>query len=126
MQGMQSYILLETNLSLVIKPERPCLNPEKQSLAILGVRAFYVATVSHLQSRLPLRNKLLRELGCLNPLKRHRKSTNSFIQNLSSKKLQPQLDVTSVLDKWKLLQADQEVSELHTNQRVDHVPAKVN
>ena len=79
----------------------------------------YVATVSHLQSRLPLGNKLLRDLGCLNPLKRHRKSTDSSIQNLS-KKLQPQLDVSSVLDEWKLLQAHQEVSELDTNQRVDH------
>ena len=47
-----------------------CLNPAKQRLAILGIRAFYVAAVSHLQSRLPLGNKLLRDLGCLNPLKR--------------------------------------------------------
>ena len=86
-----------------------CLNPAKQKLA----------TVSHLQSRLPLGNKLLRDLGCLNPLKRDRKSTDASIQNLS-KKLQPQLDVSSVLDEWKLLQADQEVSELDTNQRVDH------
>ena len=96
-----------------------CLNPAKQRLAILGIRTFYVVTESHLQSRLPLGNKLLRDLGCLNPLKRHRKSTDSSIQNLS-KKLQPQLDVSSVLDEWKFLQADQEVSELDTNQRVDH------
>ena len=96
-----------------------CLNPAKQKLAILGIRAFYVATVSHLQSWLPLGNKLSRDLGCLNPLKRDWKSTDASIQNLS-KKLQPQLDVSSVLDEWKLLQADQEVSELDTNQRVDH------
>ena len=57
----------------------------------------------------------MRDLGCLNALKRDRKSTDSSIQNLSTK-LQPQLDVSSVLDEWKLLQADK---ELDTNQRVD-------
>ena len=88
------------------------MNPAKQRLAIH--RAFYVATVSHLQSRLPLGNKLLRDLGSLNSLKRHGKSKDSSIQNLS-KKLQPQLDVSSVLDEWKLLQADQEVFELDAN-----------
>ena len=61
--------------------------------------------------RLYVGDKLLRDLGCLNHLKRNRRSTDSFIQNLS-KKLQPQLDVSSVLDEWKLLQADQKVSEL--------------
>ena len=79
----------------------------------------YRATVSHLQSRLPLDNKLLRDLGCLNPLKRTRKSTDTSIQNLT-RKLQPQLDVSSVLDEWRLLQADQEVSELDSSQRVGH------
>ena len=34
------------------------------------------------------------------------KSTDTSIQNLS-KKLQPQLDVSSLLDEWKWLQADQ-------------------
>lgn len=75
-----------------------CLNPAKQRLAILSIRAFYVTTVSHLQSRLPLGNKLSRDLRCLNPLKRHGKSTDSSIQNLS-KNFQPQLDVSSVLEK---------------------------
>ena len=76
-------------------------------------------TVSHLQSRLPLGSKLLRDLGCLNPLKRNWKSTDSSIQNFF-KKRQPQLDASSVLNEWKLLQADEEISELDTNQRVDH------
>lgn len=75
-----------------------CLNPAKQRLAILSIRAFYVTTVSHLQSRLPLGNKLSRDLRCLNPLKRHGKSTDSSIQNLS-KNFQPQLDVSSVREK---------------------------
>ena len=95
-----------------------CLNPAKERLALLGIRAFYVATVSHVQLRLPLGNKLLRDLGCLNRLKRDRKSTDASIQNLT-RKLQPQLDVPSVLDEWKLLQADQEVSEVDTNWQID-------
>ena len=88
-------------------------------MAILGIRAFYVAAVSQLHSWLPLGDKLLRDHGCLNPLKRYRKSKDSSIQDLS-KKLQAQLGVSSVLDEWKLLKADREVSELDTNQRVDH------
>ena len=32
-----------------------CLNPAKQKLVILGIRAYYSATVSHLQLRLPPR-----------------------------------------------------------------------
>ena len=35
-------------------------------------------------------------------------------------KLQPQLDIPSMLDEWKLLQADQAVFELDTNQQIDH------
>ena len=96
-----------------------CLNPAKQRLSLLGIGAFFLATVSHLQLRLPLGNKFLRDLGCLNPLKRIQKATDASIQSLA-RKLQPQLDVSSVLDAWKLLQADQEVSELDTNQQIDH------
>ena len=96
-----------------------CLNPAKQRLSLLSIGAFFVATVSHLPLRLPLGNKLLRDLGCLNSLKTNEKTTGTTIQNLA-RKLQPQLDVSSVLDKWKLLQADQKVSELDANQQIDH------
>ena len=83
-----------------------------------------MATVSYFQLRLPLGNKLLRDLGYLNPLKRGRKSINASIQNLT-RKLQPQLDVPSVLDEWKLLQADQKVSELDTNWQIDHYSSQL-
>lgn len=43
-----------------------CLNPAKQRLAILGINAFNIATCSHLQSRLSLDIKLLKDIGCLN------------------------------------------------------------
>lgn len=51
-----------------------CLNPAKRKFVILGIRVFYSATGSYLQLRLPPGNKLLRDLGCLNPLKRNWKS----------------------------------------------------
>ena len=63
-----------------------CLNPAKQRLSLLGIVAFFAATVSHLQLRLPLGSKLLRDLGCLNPLKRNQKATGASIQNLARKR----------------------------------------
>ena len=63
------------------------------------------ATVSHLQAKLPLNNRVLKDLGCLNPLKRERKSTTISIQN-HSRKLLPEIDTTAVLDEWKLYQSD--------------------
>ena len=46
------------------------LKAKKQKSALLGIRSFYIAVVSHMQSRLPLSNTLLRNLGCLNPKKK--------------------------------------------------------
>ena len=59
------------------------LKPDKQKAALLGMRAFWGAAVSHLQAKLHLNNRVLKDLGCLNPLKRERKSTAISIQNLS-------------------------------------------
>ena len=82
------------------------LNPAKQELAILGIRAFYSATGANLQLRLPVGNTFLRDPGYLNPIKRNRRSTDASIL---TRHLQPQLDASSVVDecRWKLLQADQ-------------------
>ena len=93
------------------------LKPDKQKVAIIGMRSFYGATVSHLQTRLPLNNTLLQDLGCLNPSNRARKTTTVAIQNLA-RKLQPQLDVPTVLDEWKVYQIDEDVSALDATQRV--------
>ena len=46
------------------------LKSNKQKAALLGMRAFWGAAVSHLQAKLPLNNRVLKDLGCLNPLKR--------------------------------------------------------
>ena len=95
------------------------LKPDKQKAALLGMRAFWGAAVSHLQAKLPLNNRVLMDLGCLNPLKRERKSTTISIQNLS-RKLLPEFDTAAVLDEWKLYQNDGDISEVDTDQRVDH------
>ena len=59
------------------------LKSDKQKAALLGMRAFWGAAVSHLQAKFPLNNRVLKDLGCLNPLKRELKSTFISIQNLS-------------------------------------------
>ena len=66
-----------------------------------------------------LNNRVLKDLGCLNPLKRERKSTIISIQNLS-RKLLPDFDTAAALDEWKLYQNDGNISDVDTDQRVDH------
>ena len=95
------------------------LKPGKQRAALLGLLAFFGEAVSHLQTKLPLNNRVLKDLGCLNPLKRERKSTTISIQNLS-RKLLPDFDTAAVLDEWKLYQNDGDISDIDTDQRVDH------
>ena len=69
---------------------------------------------SHMQTRLPFDNTLLRDLGCLNPSKRSKRSTVISVQNIA-RKLQPQLDISIVQDEWKVYQADIEVDTLQEN-----------
>ena len=96
------------------------LKPDKQKTALLGMRAFWGgAALSHLQAKLPHDNRVLKYLGCLNPLKRERKSTNISIRNLS-RKLLPEFDTAAVLDEWKLYQNNGDISDIDTDQRVDH------
>ena len=74
------------------------LKPDKQKAALLGMRAFWGAAVSHLQAKLPLSNRVLKDLGCLNLSKRERKFTTISIQKLTRKML-PEFDTAAVLDK---------------------------
>lgn len=76
------------------------LPPENRKKVLLGIRSFYLATISYLQMKLPLSNDLLRALGCLNPKKRHSSSTVSSIGTLA-RELQPTSDVSKVLYEWK-------------------------
>ena len=51
------------------------LKPERRKPVLLGICAFYITSVTYLQSHLPLQNTLLKALGCLNPLKREKASS---------------------------------------------------
>ena len=95
------------------------LKPDEQKAALLGVRAFWGTAISHLWAKLfLLNNKGLKDLRCLNPLKRERKSTTVSIKNIS-RKLLPEFDTAAVLDEWKLYQNDSHISGIDTDQRVD-------
>ena len=87
------------------------LKPGKQRAALHGMRAFMGEAASHLQAKLRLNNRVLKDLACLNPLKRERKSTTISIKNLS-KKLLPEFDTAAVLDEWKLYQNDGDISDI--------------
>ena len=58
------------------------LKPDKQKAVFLGMCAFWGAAASHLLAKLPHNNRVVKDLGCLNPLKRERKSTTNSVQNL--------------------------------------------
>ena len=77
------------------------LSHDQQKYAMLGIWSFFSITVAELQSKLPLKNDLLRQLGCLRPLKKSSKSTQSSIEKLSSP-LQPKLNISEIVDEWKL------------------------
>ena len=91
------------------------LKPDQQRSPLLAMRAFFVSAITHLQSRLPLNNNVLKDLGCFNPLSRNEKTTLISIQNLT-RKLQPTLDVSAVTDEWKLLQVDEDISSITETQ----------
>ena len=67
--------------------------------------------------KLPLDNLLLRQLGCLNPLKRE-KSTVTSIQSIAMK-LQPKVDPSEVTDEWKLFQVDNELPAYDPRERIE-------
>ena len=77
------------------------LTADQQEIALLGMRSFFKATASLLKENLPLGNELLRQLGCLNPTKRHKQSTVLSIQNIASV-LQPKIHSAEVVDEWKV------------------------
>ena len=84
------------------------LQAEKQKRSMLGMRLFFSTATSYLQQKLPLSNELLRQLGCLNPKKRDRKSTVASIESITCV-LQPKVNASEVVDEWKLFQVDRDV-----------------
>ena len=84
------------------------LSHDQQKYSMLGIWSFFNIAVAELQSKLPLKNDLLRQLRCLNPLKKNNKSTQSSIEKLSSL-LQPKLNISEIVDEWKLFQVDNDI-----------------
>ena len=93
------------------------LTSDQQKQALLAMRSFCKVTSSQLQMKLPLDNLLLRQLGCLNPLKRE-KSTVTSIQSIAMK-LQPKVDTSEVTDEWKLFQVDNELPAYDPRERIE-------
>ena len=94
------------------------LSPDQQRKAFLGMRAFFQATTSYLQDKLPLNNQLLKQLQCLNPSRKKEEFTASAIASLSSV-LQPNVNQTEVVDEWKLFQVDTELPEYNAKERIE-------
>ena len=82
------------------------------------MRSFFKATESHLKEKLPLGNELLRQLGCLNPAKRHKQSAVLSIQNIASV-LQPKINSMEVVDEWKVFQVDSELPSYNPSERIE-------
>ena len=94
------------------------LTSEQQRQALLGIRSFMCTTATELQQKLPLKNELLRQLGCTNPLKRKKESTVSSIERLTTV-LQPAIITSEVIDEWKLFQVDNELPDYNQQERIE-------
>ena len=77
------------------------LQAEKQKRSMLGMRSFFSPATSYLQQKLPLSSELLRQLGCLNPKKRDRKSAIASVESITCV-LQPKVYLSEIVDEWKL------------------------
>ena len=95
------------------------LTSEQQRQALLGIRFFMCTTATELQQKLPLKNELLRQLGCTNPLKRKKESTVSSIERLTTV-LQPAISTSEVTDEWKLFQVDNELPDYNQQERIEY------
>ena len=94
------------------------LTSEQQRQALLGIRSFMCTTATELQQKLPLKNELLRQLGCTNPLKRKKESTVSSIERLTTV-LQPAISTSEVIDEWKLFQVDNKLPDYNQQERIE-------
>ena len=94
------------------------LTSEQQRQALLGIRSFMCTTATELQQKLPLKNELLRQLGCTNLLKRKKELTVSSIERLTTV-LQPAISTSEVIDEWKLFQVDNELPDYNQQERIE-------
>ena len=94
------------------------LTAEQQRQMMLGIRSFFQSAAKHLQKKLPLNNRVLRQLGCLNPTKRKEDSTVTSIEGLATVLL-PSISAAEVVDEWKLLQVDNELPTYDPKERIE-------
>ena len=94
------------------------LTSEQQRQALLGICSFMCTTATELQQKLPLKNELLRQLGCTNPLKWKKESTVSSIERLTTV-LQPAISTSEVIDEWKFFQVDNELPDYNQQERIE-------
>lgn len=87
------------------------------------MRAFFSATVTYLLKKLPLENKLLQSLGCLNPQKLETASPQE-IEYVAKKLNIPEEEVARVSDEWKVLSIAGDAPK-EKPKRVDHFWRKV-
>ena len=99
------------------------LTSEQQRQALLGIRSFMCTTATELQQKLPLKNELLRQLGCKRKRrkkkeKRKKESTVSSVERLTTV-LQPAISTSEVIDEWKLFQVDNELPDYNQQERIE-------
>ena len=62
LQLIEKDIVIGTDVRKALKN----LTHDQQKYTMLGIQSFFGTMVTELQSKLPLKNELLRQLGCLN------------------------------------------------------------
>ena len=95
------------------------LKEDQQKASFLGMRLFFTTVSNFLQTRLPLGNKLLRFLSCLNPENRMT-NTMSAIKYVAKELKIPETDITNVSDEWRMYLHDVDVKMPDEKTRVDH------
>ena len=85
---------------------------------MLVICSFFGTALFYLQQKLLLSNQLLRQLGCLNPVKRKKDSTVSSIESLNST-LQTKVNETEVVDEWKVFHIDYDLPVYDPKERIE-------
>ena len=109
----------ELTLGEPTRAELKKLSANQQKAALLGLRSFFSAVSNFLLTRLPLSNKLLRYLSCLNP-DRRTQAPLTAIEYIAKQIHIPDDEVSYVSDEWRAYVHDDEVKTAAEESRVDH------
>ena len=93
------------------------IKKEKHKAMLMEMRSFFLSSVKHLQTKLPLRNQILKALECLKPSARLSAESETEITRLA--KAVPHVvsavEISSVCDEWKLYALDDITLQHDTN-----------